>query len=47
MFLCIIAYIIFAMSFKEKYGVKFSYYGIVIVLIRTSIRLQDFENTKP
>ena len=42
-----IAYIIFALSFKAKYGVKFSYYGIIIVLIRQAMRLQDFENTKP
>ena len=43
----IIAYIIQILSFKKNFGVKFSYFSIIIAIIRTSFRLFDFENTKP
>lgn len=42
----VIAYAILILSFRKKYGVTFSYYGIVIVIIRQTARLLDLENTK-
>ena len=47
MIFTIIAYILFALSFKKEYGVSLSYYSIIIVIIRQPIRLLDFENTRP
>ena len=41
------AYFIFLLSFRKDYGVKFSYYAIIILIIRQTARLLDFENTKP
>ena len=42
-----IAYVIFALSFRKEYGVMFSHYACIIILVRQAIRFLDFENTKP
>ena len=34
------------LSFRPKYGVSFSYYGNILLFVRQSIRLLDFEDTK-
>ena len=35
---------ILALSFRKEYGVKFSYYAIIITLIRLPTPLLDFED---
>ena len=46
MVITFIIYAIFAISFKKNYGVKYSYYSLIILIIRAEVRLLDFENTK-
>ena len=46
MLLTIITSIILVLSFKERYGVSFSYYSIILLLIRQNVRLLDFEQTR-
>ena len=43
----VITFVIFAilaLSFKKEYGVKFSYFSIILILIRIPFPLLDFEN---
>ena len=45
LFTCV-SYIIIWLSYKPKYGVKFSVYSFVLLILRLNIRLLDFEFTK-
>ena len=42
----LISYIILALSFRKEYGVSFSYYSIIIILLRQAFRFLDLEDTK-
>lgn len=42
----IINFVIIALSYKKSYGVKFSYYATIIMLIRLAFRWLDVENSK-
>ena len=46
MVLSIIVYVIISFSYKKDYGVRFSYYALIIILFRLAFRLLDFEKTK-
>ena len=41
-----IIFMIYGLSFKEKYGVKFSYLANIMLLVRNSIRGLDLEQAK-
>ena len=43
----LIIFVIIYLSNKEKYGIKFSYYSLILIILRNVIRLLDFENTQP
>ena len=40
----LICYAILALSYKKDYGVKFSYYAVVIIILKGTVPLLDFEN---
>ena len=42
----IIAFIILGLSLRKSYGVKYSYGATIIIILRQSFRLLDFEDTK-
>ena len=44
MIVSFINFTILALSFRKEYGIKFSYYAIVITLIRITFPVMDFEN---
>ena len=46
MILSFIIFTIIALSYKSNYGVRFSYYALIITLFRAAFRLLDFEKTK-
>ena len=41
-----IFFILIGITFRKDYGPKYSYFPIILLLMRQSIRLLDFENTK-
>ena len=43
----LVAFAFISLSFRKEYGVSITYNSIIIILIRQSIRLLDFENTRP
>ena len=42
--LTLICYAILVFSYKKEYGVKFSYYSVVLIILKTALPLLDFEN---
>ena len=42
----LVSYVILALSFKKEYGESFSYYSIIIILLRQAFRFLDLEDTK-
>ena len=47
MILTFVINVILALSFRKDFGVSFSYYSIILLQVRQTFRLLDFENTKP
>ena len=46
MILTFIVFIVIGLSYKQNYGVRFSYYALIITLLRASFRLLDLEQTR-
>ena len=46
MIITLINFAILVLSFKKEYGVKFSYYAVVLIILRNSFPLLDIENTQ-
>ena len=44
--LSLIIFVIIYLSYKEKYGIKFCYHSLILIIFRNIFRLLDFENTK-